>query len=64
MAVNFRASARKVWQTAASIKTGVVLLILVVIFLPKGITSLLRKGYDYLREDTSKTKKVKPDGKT
>ena len=39
-------------------------LILVVIFLPKGITSLLRKGYDYLREDTSKTKKAKPDGKT
>lgn len=39
-------------------------LILVVIFLPKGITSLIRKGYDYLREDTSKTKKAKPDGKT
>jgi branched-chain amino acid transport system permease protein len=40
-------------------------LIIVVIFLPKGITSLLRKGYDYLREDTSKTKKAaKPDGKT
>lgn len=36
-------------------------LIVVVIFLPKGITSLLRKGYDYLREDTSK---VKTDGKT
>ena len=32
-------------------------LILVVIFLPKGITSLLRKAYDYLREDTSKVKK-------
>ncbi len=41
-----------------------IFLILVVIFLPKGLTSLLRKGYDYLREDTSKTKKVKPDGKT
>ncbi len=39
-----------------------VFLILVVIFLPKGITSLLRKGYDYLSEDTSKTKKVKSDG--
>lgn len=33
-----------------------VFLILVVIFLPKGITSLLRKGYNYLREDTSKAK--------
>ena len=32
-------------------------LILVVIFLPKGITSLLHKVYDYLRED--ETKKVK-----
>lgn len=31
-------------------------LILVVIFLPKGITSLLRKGYSYLRQDTSKAK--------
>jgi branched-chain amino acid transport system permease protein len=39
-------------------------LIVVVIFLPKGITSLLHKGYDYLREDTSKTKKAKPHGKT
>lgn len=35
-----------------------IFLILVVIFLPKGVTSLLRKGYDYLREDTSKTKKA------
>jgi branched-chain amino acid transport system permease protein len=33
-------------------------LILVVIFLPKGITSLLHKAYDYLREDTSKAKKI------
>ncbi len=33
-------------------------LIIVVIFLPKGITSLLRKGYHYLREDTSKVQKV------
>jgi ABC-type branched-subunit amino acid transport system permease subunit len=39
-------------------------LILVVIFLPKGITSLLRRGYDYLSEDTSKTKKLKPNGET
>jgi branched-chain amino acid transport system permease protein len=34
-------------------------LIVVVIFLPKGLTSLFRKGYDYLREDTSKMKKEK-----
>jgi branched-chain amino acid transport system permease protein len=33
-------------------------LILVVIFLPKGISSLLHKAYDYLREDTSKVKKI------
>ncbi|MCJ7763160.1 branched-chain amino acid ABC transporter permease, partial [Candidatus Bathyarchaeota archaeon] len=33
-------------------------LILVVIFLPKGITSLLQKAYAYLREDTSKAKKI------
>ena len=32
-------------------------LILVVIFLPKGITSLLHRLYDYLREDTSKVRK-------
>ena len=32
-------------------------LIVVVIFFPKGITALLRKGYDYLREDTSMLKK-------
>ena len=31
-------------------------LILVVIFLPKGISSLLHKAYDYLRRDTSKVK--------
>jgi branched-chain amino acid transport system permease protein len=36
-------------------------LILVVIFLPKGMTSLLHKAYDYFREDTSKAKK---NGKT
>ncbi|MBZ5723017.1 MAG: cytochrome c biogenesis protein ResB [Acidobacteriia bacterium] len=42
MAVNFRASARKVWQTAASIKTGVVLLILVVIFSAAGTIVLQR----------------------
>lgn len=42
MAVNFRASARKVWQTAASIKTGVVLLILVVIFSAVGTIVLQR----------------------
>jgi branched-chain amino acid transport system permease protein len=34
-------------------------LIVVVIFLPKGITSLLRRAYDYLREDTSKPKQEK-----
>ena len=33
-------------------------LVVVVIFLPKGITSLLRKAYDYFREDTSKAKKI------
>jgi branched-chain amino acid transport system permease protein len=33
-------------------------LIIVVIFLPKGMTSLLRKVYDYFREDTSKVKKI------
>jgi len=33
-------------------------LIVVVIFLPKGMTALLRKGYNYLREDTSKVKKI------
>ena len=32
-------------------------LIVVVIFLPKGMTALLRKAYNYLREDTSKVKK-------
>ena len=32
-------------------------LIIVVIFLPKGMTAFLRKAYDYLREDTSKAKK-------
>ena len=33
-------------------------LIVVVIFLPKGITSLFHKAYDYFREDTSKVKKI------
>jgi cytochrome c biogenesis protein len=42
MAVNFRTSARKLWQTAASIKTGVVLLILVVIFSAAGTIVLQR----------------------
>jgi len=42
MAVNFRASARSVWQTAAAIKTGVVLLILVVIFSAAGTIVLQR----------------------
>jgi branched-chain amino acid transport system permease protein len=36
-------------------------LILVVIFLPKGMTSLLHKVFDFFREDTSKRK---TDGKT
>ncbi len=36
-------------------------LIIVVIFLPKGLTSLLHKAYDYFREDTSKAKN---NGKT
>ena len=43
-------------------------LIAVVIFLPKGITSLLskalRKAYDFFREDKSKTKKAKSVGET
>jgi len=42
MAVNVRTSARKLWQTAASIKTGVVLLILVVIFSAAGTIVLQR----------------------
>jgi cytochrome c biogenesis protein len=42
MAENFHASARKVWQTAASIKTGVVLLILVVILSAAGTIVLQR----------------------
>jgi branched-chain amino acid transport system permease protein len=33
-------------------------LIVVVIFLPKGITSLLHKAYDYFREDSGKGKKI------
>ena len=39
-------------------------LIVVVIFLPKGMTALLRKAYDYLREDTSKPKEEKKKEKT
>ena len=42
MAENFHASARKLWQTAASIKTGVVLLILVVILSAAGTIVLQR----------------------
>ncbi len=37
-------------------------LIVVVIFLPKGITSLLHKAYNYLREDTSKAKRIERQG--
>ena len=40
-----------------------IFLILIVIFLPKGVTSLLQKGYNYLRTDTTKTKKVEKNGK-
>jgi len=40
--MNFRATTRKVWQTAASIKTGVVLLILVVILSAAGTIVLQR----------------------
>jgi cytochrome c biogenesis protein len=42
MAVDFREVARKTWQTLASIKTGVVLLILVVIFSAAGTIVLQR----------------------
>ena len=42
MVVNVHTSARKLWQTAASIKTGVVLLILVVIFSAAGTIVLQR----------------------
>lgn len=42
MAVDFGAVARKTWQTLASIKTGVVLLILVVIFSAAGTIVLQR----------------------
>ena len=37
-------------------------LIIVVIFLPKGITSLLQKTYHYIREDTTKAKKLEGQG--
>jgi cytochrome c biogenesis protein len=42
MAVSFRSVVRKTWQTAASIKTGVVLLILVVILAAAGTVILQR----------------------
>ncbi|MFZ1919983.1 MAG: cytochrome c biogenesis protein ResB [Terriglobales bacterium] len=42
MAVSFRTVTRKTWQTAASIKTGVVLLILVVILAAAGTVILQR----------------------
>jgi len=42
MAVSFRTVARKIWQTAASIKTGVVLLILVVVLAAAGTVILQR----------------------
>jgi cytochrome c biogenesis protein len=42
MALSFRAAARKTWQTGASIKTGVVLLILVVILAAVGTVVLQR----------------------
>jgi cytochrome c biogenesis protein len=42
MAANVRASARKIWQTAAAIKTGIILLILVVIFSAAGTIVLQR----------------------
>jgi len=42
MSVSFRAVTRKIWQTAASIKTGVVLLILVVILAAAGTVILQR----------------------
>ena len=42
MAANVRSIARKVWQTAASVKTGVVLLILVVILSAAGTVVLQR----------------------
>jgi branched-chain amino acid transport system permease protein len=35
-----------------------IFLILVVIFLPKGITSLIQRAYHYIREDTVKVKKI------
>jgi cytochrome c biogenesis protein len=46
MAPNFRSLARKTWQTAASIKTGVVLLILVVILSAAGTIVLQRPVTD------------------
>jgi cytochrome c biogenesis protein len=46
MAVSFRTIARKTWQTAASIKTGVVLLILVVVLAAAGTVILQRPMTD------------------
>lgn len=46
MAVSFRTIARKIWQTAASIKTGVVLLILVVVLAAAGTVILQRPMTD------------------
>src|SRR6266700_6830623 len=46
MAANVRSLARKAWQTAASIKTGVVLLILVVILSAAGTVVLQRPVTD------------------
>jgi branched-chain amino acid transport system permease protein len=40
-----------------------IFLILIVIFIPRGVTSLLQRGYNYLRTDT-KTTKVKLNGET
>ena len=46
MAVAFRSAVRKIWQTLASIKTGVVLLILVVILSAAGTIVLQRPVTD------------------
>jgi cytochrome c biogenesis protein len=46
MALPFRSSSRKIWQTLSSIKTGVVLIILVVIFSAAGTVILQRPMTD------------------
>jgi cytochrome c biogenesis protein len=46
MAVSFRTMPRKIWQTAASVKTGVVLLILVVVLAAAGTVILQRPMTD------------------